>query len=223
MSAEQLFRSGLRSGVFPWACQSWLHAEALATLAELNEQCLELLCAQAAAPAQSRPALLAQLEPLWSGLDTDARRRAARCPFLLVDAGFTHDADLPWGAQSAVRDREPPPPRAAFFTVPRAVEVARLVLAYTWHLVRSERAAARLFLGLPARCAERMAGCSLRQALEAAEREPGLLRPRWSDRPGVWRELLRAAGSEESAGMDQFRTHGLQLLAADALAGSQRP
>lgn len=223
MSAEQLFRGALRPGVFPWACQSWLHAEALATLAELNEQCLELLCAQAAAPARSPPPLLAELEPLWSGLDGEARRRAARCPFLLVDAGFTHDADLPRGTQMAVRDREPPQPRAAFFTVPRAVEVARLVLAYAWHLVRSERTAARLFLGLPARCAERMAGCSLRQALEAAESEPGILRPRWSDRPGVWRELLRAAASEESTAMERFRTHGLQLLAADALARAKGP
>ena len=223
MSAEQRIRGELHPGVFPWACQSWLHAEALATLAELNEQCLELLCAQAAAPAHPGPALLAQLEPLWSGLDADARRRAARCPFLLVDAGFTHAADLPWGMPITVCDREPPQARAAFFTVPRAIEVARLVLAYAWHLARSERAAARLFLGLPARCAERMAACSLRQAIEAAESEPGLLRPRWSDRLGVWRELLRAGASGESSAMDRFRTHGLQLLAAEALAGSKQP
>lgn len=206
-----------------WASQSWLHAKALDTLAELNEQCLELLCDQAAASARPRPVLLAELEALWSALDTAARRRAARCPFLLVDAGFMRPGPLPWQEQG-ICDLDRPVPQGAFFTVPRTIQVARLVLTYAWHLARSERAAARLFLGMSAPCADRIAGCTLRQMIQLAEGESRLLEPRWPERVGVWRELLGAAASTEPSAMDRFRMRGLQLLAAQALGiGSWHP
>ncbi len=207
----------------PWSWQSWLHAEALDALAELNEQCLELLCEQAAAcGARSRPVVLAGLEALWAGLETAARRRGARCPFLLVDAGFTRACCPPWLRAGGVRDRdwsgdrEWLPASAAFFTVPRTIPVTRLVLTYAWHLVRSESVAARLFLGMSTRCAESVAACTLRQVIQLAESEPHLLRPRWTDRPEVWRELLIAASGGEPSALERFRIRGLQLLAAEA-------
>jgi hypothetical protein len=207
----------------PWVSQSWLHARALETLAELNEQCLELLCDQAAAcSGRPRPVLLAGLEALWSGLDTAARRRAARCPFLLLDAGFTCPGSLPWQRALGVRDLDGPSAREAFFTVPRTIQVARLVLIYAWHLARSENVAARLFLGMSARCAERVAGCTLRQVIQVAESEPRVLEPRWFERLGVWRELLIAAASAEPSAMERFRMRGLQLLAAQALDTGER-
>jgi hypothetical protein len=201
----------------PWAAQSWLHAKTLDTLAELNEQCLELLCDQAASPGRPRPLLLGGLDALWRGLDTAARRRAARCPFLLVDAGFMGTGSLPWQIGPGIRDVDRPELPGAFFTVPRTIQVARLVLTYAWHLARSESAAARLFLGMSARCAERVAGCTLRQMIQVAESEPRLLEPRWPERLGVWRELLAAAATTEPSAMDRFRMRGLQLLAAQAL------
>jgi len=204
----------------PWASQSWLHAKALDTLAELNEQCLELLCDQAASPGRARPVLLAGLEALWRGLDTAARRRAARCPFLLLDAGFMGTGSLPWQREPGVRDLDRPDIPGAFFTVPRTIQVARLVLTYAWHLARSESAAARLFLGMSSQCAERVAACTLRQVIQVAESEPRLLEPRWPERLGVWRELLVAAASTEPSAMDRFRMRGLQLLAAQALGAA---
>lgn len=202
-----------------WAAQSWLHAEALDALAELNEQCLELLCEQAAAgAARSRPAPLGGLEALWSGLDTATRRRAARCPFLLADAGFTGGCRPPWLRERGVQDRDRPPVSAAFFTVPRTVPVTRLVLAYAWHLARSESVAAQLFLGMSIRCVDSVAACTLRQIILVAESEPRLLRPRWPDRLEIWRELLAAARGGEPSAMERFRIRGLQLLAAEARA-----
>ncbi|MGH8150875.1 MAG: hypothetical protein ACRETB_13005 [Steroidobacteraceae bacterium] len=209
-----------------WASASWLRAEILDTLAELNEQCLELICEQAAASApRSGPGLLAELEALWGALDMASRRRAARCPFLLVDAGFGRAGCRPWrdargtGAPIpralGVRDRDWPAAPRAFFTVPRTVPVARLLLAYAWHLARSERVAAQLFLGMSARCADRVAGCTLRQVIQIAESEPQLLEPRWPDRHEVWRELLAAAIGTETAALERFRIRGFQLLAAE--------
>ncbi|MGH8258960.1 MAG: hypothetical protein ACREUG_04650 [Steroidobacteraceae bacterium] len=204
-----------------WVPLSWLQADALEALAELNEQCLELLCEQAVArTARPRPPLLRDLEALWYSLDTGARRRAARCPFLLADAGFSRVARRPWQYDHGIRDRDGFESPAAFFTVPRTVSVTRLVLAYAWHLVRSEPVAGRLFLGLTVQGAELIAARSLRQVIQLAEGEPGLLRPRWADRLQVWRDLLTAAKGGEPAALERFRMRGLQLLAADASTGT---
>jgi hypothetical protein len=204
-----------------WVPQSWLRAESLAGLAELNEQCLELLCEQAAAPAagRPRPPLIARLEPLWRGLDALARRRAAYCPFLLLDARLGRPNSRPWSGERGIRDEDWS--AGAFFTVPRTVPVTRLVLAYAWHLVRSESAAARLFLGVSPACAGQLAACTLRQVMQLAENDPRLLKPRWPDRVHVWRELLAASAAADPLGMEQFRMRGLQLLAAEARASER--
>jgi hypothetical protein len=208
------------SGHAVWIPQSWLRAESLAGLAELNEQCLELLCEQAAAEvaARSRAPLIAQLEPLWRGLDALARRRAAHCPFLLLDTGLGRPSHRLSPGEPAVRDRDWGPLTAPFFTVARAVPVTRLLLAYAWHLVRSEHAAARLFLGVSPAGARWLAACTLRQVMQLAENDPRLLRPRWPHRVQVWRELLGAAAGGDPLGIEQFRMRGLQLLAAEARA-----
>jgi hypothetical protein len=246
MSEHLVVASPLETRGPLWTSASWLRAEVLDTLAELNEQCLELICEQAAvSAARSRPGLLVELEALWGALDVRSRRRAAQCPFLLVDAGFERAVCPPWreapGARPAdmrapgvwapiagarrtaapipwrlgVRDRDWPAAPQAFFTVPRRVPVARLVLAYAWHLARSERVAAQVFLGLSARCAEWVAGCTLRQVIQLAESEPQLLAPRWPDRQEAWQELLTAALGTENSALEHFRIRGLQLLAAE--------
>jgi len=201
-----------------WAAQSWLHSDALEALAAVNEQCLELLCEQAAARAAARPKppLLRELEALWYALDAAARRRAARCPFLLVDAEFARASRRPWIGACAIRDQDWSAPPQPFFTVPRTVTVTRLVLTYAWHLACGEPAAARLFLGMSAPLAERLAARTLPEVFQLAEVEPGLLRPRWPDRVPVWRDLLASAKAGEAAALERCRIRGLQLLAADA-------
>lgn len=201
-----------------WASQSWLQSDALDALAAVNEQCLELLCEQAAARATARPKppLLKELEALWYGLDAGARRRGARCPFLLVDAEFGRASRRPWAAACAIRDQAWSAPVAPFFTVPRTVTVTRLVLTYAWHLACGEPAAARLFLGMPGQLAERLAAHTLPEVFQLAEGEPGLLRPRWPDRIAVWRDLLAASKSGEPQALERCRIRGLQLLAAEA-------
>lgn len=217
--SENVMAAARAEGARPlWASQSWLQSDALDALAAVNEQCLELLCEQASAraPPRPRPALLKDLEPLWYGLDTAARRRAARCPFLLADAGFARPPARPWLAASGIRDRDCSAPPAPFFTVPRTVTVTRLVVTYAWHLACGEPAAARLFLGMPAPLAERLAARTLPEVFQLAEAEPGLLQPRWSDRVPVWRDLLAAAKGGEPAALERCRIRGLQLLAAEA-------
>ena len=138
----------------------WLRADTLDSLIELNELSLALLVEQSAARTGPPGGLLQQLAELWKAIDAAARRRAAACPYLLLDAGFADP--LRWRSPAT-------PPQvgdasaeryACYFTVPAAAEAARLVFIYAWHLARTQTPAARLLLGmaapsrtrLPARC-----------------------------------------------------------------------
>ena len=198
---------------------NWLRAGTLDTLTELNELCLALLAEQAAVRGSAASALLPIAE-LWRDLDGAARRRAAGCPYLLLDAGFADPAR--WRAPAA-------PPQvgdggtaryACYFTVPAAAGVARLVFIYAWHLARSQAAAARLLLGMPAPSAALISQYTLRQIQTLSENHPEWLRPRWPARVQVWRELLLAADSGDPALLERARLRGLTLLAAEARLAS---
>src|SRR2546430_11311491 len=81
--------------------ERWLHPETLESLVDLNELCLALFAEQAAVRTAQASLLLRQVGELWRVLDAAARRRAAACPYLLVDARL---ADPP-------RWPQPAPPR----------------------------------------------------------------------------------------------------------------
>jgi hypothetical protein len=202
----------------PWEAQSWLRAETLAALAELNEQCLELLAAQARTGAigASVP-LLHEIGPLLRSLDSDSRHRAAACPYLLVDAGFGDQQRWTWVSGYQVRDLDRRS-SGAFFSIPGVTPVTRQVLTYAWHLTRSQNAAARMLFGMSAHCSRLVAACTLRQVLELAEMHPEWLQPRWATRPSIWRELLVSAVSGDALAIERARMRGLQLLAAEAHA-----
>jgi hypothetical protein len=172
----------------------------------------------AGAGGPSAAPLFTELRVLWIELDAAARRRAARGPYLLLDAGF--NAPLRWAhpAQHQVRDQARAEPVAAFFTVPRAVAVMRLVTTYAWHLARSQSAAARVLLGMSAPCAELIGAATLGYVSRLAEGHAQWLQPRWADRVAVWRDLLSTAASGDHAALERMRMRGVQLLAADARA-----
>ena len=193
----------------------WLHPETLESLVELNELCLGLFAEQAAVRCAQPSLLLRQVGELWRVLDIAARRRAAACPYLLVDAGFADPQRWRRPAPLGVGDTGEAA-YSTFFTVPGTTEVARLVFTYAWHLARAHGAAARLLLGMSAPCAALIGHLSLRQLHSLAETHQAWLKPRWPARVQVWRELLLAAASGEAPVLERARLHGLTLLAADA-------
>jgi hypothetical protein len=198
----------------PWEAHAWLRAETLAMLAELNEQCLEMLAMQHGASSGHAPLLLRETGSLLKIMDMDARQRAAACPYLLFDVGFADQQRWSWVAGSCVRDmdrRDSSP----FFTLQQTRSMARVVLTYAWHLARSQNAAARLLLGMTAHCGRLIAVCTLRQIHDLAEAHPEWLQPRWCKRPQFWRELLLSATTGDTAAMEQARLRGLQIMAAE--------
>ncbi|HEY3785687.1 MAG TPA: hypothetical protein VGL55_10430 [Steroidobacteraceae bacterium] len=192
----------------PWPC-----GEILRSLIELNEQCLELLTAQALQRSVPAAPMLRDLGELWSRLDQDSRRRAAGCPFLLLDAGFTDLFRWRWVAGNRVEDREPAVP--SFFSMPAVTGLAHQVFSNAWYMVRTQPLGVPLFLGMSAPCAALLRACTLRQITELAERQAAWLRPRWPAHTRIWGELLGAAISGEGLALEKARMHGVNLLAME--------
>jgi hypothetical protein len=189
---------------------------------ELNELLLGVLRTRAAglagAPPSAGPAALApprlvhELLALWCAADDVALQRLARCPFLLLDAGFgepgcweprvTEGAFLEGGAARR------------YFASTEGIALVRHALVFARHLARSDRLSARLLLALAPECAERLAAWSLRELEALAELAPTWIHPRWEGQPLVWRQMLEAAveGPEEALG--RVYSRGLQLMAA---------
>lgn len=202
----------------PWEAFAWLRAETLASLAEYNEQCLEMVAQQFSISGSSHgPALLRQAGPLLRKMDSDARYRAAACPFLLFDAGFADQQRWSWVSGQCVRDTDGSGVEP-FFTVQQTRSMALQVFTYGWHLARSQNAAARLLLGMTPHCSRLIAVCTLKQIHELADAHPEWLQPRWTMRPQFWRELLVTATAGDAAAMEQSRLRGLQLMAAEMRA-----
>jgi hypothetical protein len=198
---------------------SWLQSEAFDSLVELNGECLELLAEQALAQPMQGNLLLRQVGEIWRTLDDEARRRAASCPYLLFDAGFTDPAR--WRPVDGQHVSETTTiPYATFFTVPRASAVVRQVFMYAWYLAQSKSASAQLLLGMPTHCTHLISAHTLTQIHELAERHPEWMRPRWPTRVRVWRDFLLAAASGDVVALENARMHGIQLIAAECRAAS---
>jgi len=96
--------------------RAWLHTETFEFLAEVNEKCLELLTEQALMRSPHAHPMLRELVDLWRSLDSSARRRAAGCPYLILDAGFADPRRWRSLSRLEVQERERPH-YSAFFTV----------------------------------------------------------------------------------------------------------
>ncbi len=199
-----------------WERQSWLSAATLESMTEVNEEVLALLQAQCSAAGLQQP-LIQDVSDLLLNLDAASMRRAAGTGILLVDAGFAQGSRWSDALIGAVNDRDDLASEP-FFTGDAAVRMMRLVMTHAWHLAHSEPAAARLLLGLSAHNAVAIGGCSLTRLLGLAELHAQWLRPRWENRPRVWRDLLRTAAQGDAGALERLRVRGLQLLAAEARA-----
>ncbi|HVO46204.1 MAG TPA: hypothetical protein VMT29_07690 [Steroidobacteraceae bacterium] len=210
----------VRESVEPQVREPWSGQETLRCLAELNEQCLALLAEQAERPPPGAVTMLREVADLWARMDEASRARAARCPFLLFDAGFTDPVRWRWAVGPHVGEL-PPPGFSTFFTIPDVSKVAQQVLTTAWHIVRTQPMGAALYLGMPGYCVNAFRACSIRQLTRVAELYGGWLRPRWSGRVRVWRQLLLAAMAADEPALERARMHGVQLLATEIRALEQ--
>lgn len=183
----------------------------LEPVAELNELLLRMLRALAAEPRPGLPRLVGELSPLWRQLDDAALQRLARCPYLLLDAGFACPEH--WEQRTPDRRVADGALPGSYFASAAGLALVRHTLVFARFLARSHRLTARVLLGLAPECAERIACCPLKDLEGLAELCPPWIAPRWEGRPAVWRQMLLAA-CEGPEALRRVHTRGLQLMAA---------
>jgi hypothetical protein len=104
------------------------------------------------------------------------------------------------------------------------MKLARATLTLAWHTVRTDTEATLVLLGISPPVAEHIASLRLQDIDRIAERHYRRLRPRWEDRPAVWRQLLACSRETDVNAAHEFVLHALQLTAAVSLpvTSSQR-
>ena len=189
----------------------------LAPLYHVNERCLTLLSEAARQEAHcASPLVIALRRPLL-GMTPEWRTRASRRALLILDMAFR---DHPWwvGARTQPRRTIRTLLEPDLFPAASARHLARATLVLAWHSVRADRTAAGVLLGISSPVTEIIAGLTLEELDWIAERRFRALRPRWEDRPALWRKLLLSAESSDFRKERESNLLALKLLAGELLA-----
>jgi hypothetical protein len=135
----------------------------------------------------------ARLGHLLRTCDTTALDRVSRCPFLLVEAGFRDPAR--WVAARLTPSGVSATVVPAHTSPNRLVSLARSTMLVAWHVIQSSPLDADLLLGATPDCASVLAGFSLPQMEELAEKHSDWVRPRWEQRLDRWQLLINIAST----------------------------
>jgi hypothetical protein len=182
---------------------------------EINERCLELLVRAARTDRPTFP-LVCYLRELLCSAMPETLARAAHRPLLLIDMQLTN-GEL-WRAATDRPVRPTPRPTCqGAFSRPAAVHLARAALRLAWHTAHAAPHEIWL-LGMTTNVADAIAQLGVTELDSAAERYFRYLRPRWEDRPAVWRRLLLSAQSEDFSRIRDFNLYGIQLLTAELMS-----
>jgi hypothetical protein len=178
-------------------------------LVDINRRCIEAL-AQIAVTERPTLTLVVHLKDLLLRVTPEMCSSAALRTTLITDM---HLADLPWWRRVRDNPRRPLPSPNWLGSFPRtiAVGLARATVMLAWHCVRAAPQRAVL-LGVAPQVAELLADFSLTEVDQVAERNFRHVRPRWEDRPAVWRALLLAVESQDFRKIRAFNLYSLQLV-----------
>lgn len=185
---------------------------------EVNERCLELLVHAARQETKGCFRLVSELREILKTADPAVRRRAASRSFLLVDLEFGN-SDWWRGAGSHLSQYARLPSWGRSFPPGSGTQLARATLLVAWNSLRAarDRETVRLLLGMTPEVADTIARLKFDQIDRIAQKRFRFVRPRWEDRPAVWRRLLTAARADSPTLIGEFNIHALQLLAGELM------
>ncbi len=197
----------------------WLGEHSRAVLVRLNASALELLFDQATLGVTAKLAFkVPEAARRALRLSTPAQRLAiARTPMLLCDLRFQddkwwHQATSPKYRRAGVPGlRRQPHAR-------RLLALHRAVLNFAWHIAQQDRVGAEILLGMSHSVTSILARCNTLDIERLAERTVLDLRPRWIDRPAMWRQLLDNPLSPSAARMANIRS--VQLIGIAPVASA---
>lgn len=187
----------------------WKADQLLQLIYRFNSYCIQLIGqAVADGDAWRVPAIIENRE-LWSSLDEQARVRAGRVQFLILDVRF-HDDDW-W--QRAIAGN------AASGTQAQGHPLADLLLEETLLLatqvVSWDARAARMTLGMSPTVAEWLQGLHPQLLANIRRRHGVELQLRWRDDWMFWRSLLIAARDDDEQAITACRLDARLLYGGD--------
>ena len=189
---------------------------------EVNERCIEMLMSAARSEQTQSFALVSELRELLRSADRSMRQRAAQVSFLLVDMEFGNPDFWHVACSHPGQQLKTPLWRGSF---PRgsAIQLAHATLMLAWNSLRTDPSTARILLGMARSVSELIARLKFEEIERIAHKRFRHVRPRWDDRPAVWRRLLLAAQSDDAKLLGAVNLHALQLLTGELLAEDARP
>jgi hypothetical protein len=186
----------------------------LVAVNETNGQLLDALAHSA--QSKLRFPLNESLRAPFAALSSSHRRRGGQCGVVLADAGFSD----PERWQRLVTRGEHELGRADGDWLPTedAIALASTLLMVAWHTVRVRPSLAGILLGMSESVVEVYRKLGVAELAQIARRRPQWVRPRWSDRPDVWRSVLETA---EQPAADDSASIVLRCLKASAMGSSR--
>jgi hypothetical protein len=189
----------------------WRRSQSLELVHQLNEHCLGLLARLAAADNGGESPFVSANRDLWARLGSEARRRAALMPFVVLDLHFANEAwwrrviDAP---ASAVRE-----PDVAQRLPPELSErLIQETLIFAWQMARSDRRAAQVLFAMRPSVAAMIGALTPGQVRDIASRRSGDIHVRWAEDGRFWRELLLAAEAGNEQAVAELHLHAKLLL-----------
>ena len=182
-----------------------------AALHEVNHRCVELLVQAAYAPPPPPFSLITPLRELLRRADPLMRTAAASHHFLLLEMQFNQPAWWRTVTQNPERSSRGTPESGC---LPRrsGVGLARATVTVAWHCIHADPVVASVVLGMHSEVAAMIGSMPLSDIDRLATRHFRRLRPRWADRPEVWRSLLLASQPDAALAVRDFDLRALQLL-----------
>jgi hypothetical protein len=141
----------------------------------------------------------------------------AMAPILLVDLEF---ANADWWHTVCTRPSQQirtPSWRGSFPRGP-AIQLGHATLMLAWGSLKVDVTTTRLLLGIAQPVADLILGLRFDELDRIARQRYRHVRPRWDDRPAIWRRLLIAAQTCDQRLMGACNLYALQLLAGKLLS-----
>lgn len=193
----------------------WKGIQSLDLVYQLNERCLETLC-EVAAP-DARPTnlpIVTENRELWVHLEPGARQKAARVPFVIVDAHFKEQAWWRKITADGPHEAESEEPTSG---LPREASehLMHETTIFAWQTARWDKTVAQMSLGMSLSVADVIAALTPQQIRAIAARERQGVQVRWADDPRFWRDLLSAAKAGDDQKLAELHLHAKLLMTSE--------
>ena len=198
----------------------WRGARSLELVYQLNDRCLEFLSQMAAGSEDNCTLELVNVHrELWQQLDLNARQRAARLPFIIVDVHF---ADSRWWNRERRPAAQSVAPPVPCFPSEISEKLINETLMFAWHIAQSDSRAASPIVGMSPEVVGIVAGLTAHELRDIASQNAGEIEPRWRASPHWWGALLAAAISDNQVALADIHLQAKLLLCGELLRSDNR-